>query len=179
MRTLCMAGSLLFLLPYALAVAAERPGDEILGHWYTEDNESQVKIVKRTTSDGETRYFGTLVWFKDPVYDDDDPEAGKPLRDRENRDPSKRDMPLLGLEILKDFKYDAGDRAWNGGTIYDPEVGKTYKCTMKLTADASAHGGKRLDVRGYVGVPLLGRTTIWVRVPEDELPKSDAADSDS
>ena len=62
---------------------------------------------------------------------------------------------FIGLEILRNFKFDNDDE-WEGGKIYDPESGKTYSCNMSLT-------GNELKVRGYVGVSLLGRTETWTR----------------
>jgi uncharacterized protein (DUF2147 family) len=54
------------------------------------------------------------------------------------------------------LKKDGGE--YTGGQILDPANGKTYKSKMSL-----AEGGKKLDVRGYVGAPLFGRTQTWVR----------------
>ncbi|MBN1327649.1 MAG: DUF2147 domain-containing protein, partial [Candidatus Cloacimonetes bacterium] len=52
---------------------------------------------------------------------------------------------------------------WKGGTIYDPESGKTYSCTMKLSGD-------QLEIRGFIGISLLGRTEVWSRIsPESDL----------
>jgi uncharacterized protein (DUF2147 family) len=62
----------------------------------------------------------------------------------------------LGLIILRDFKHDDGE--WTGGRIYDPQNGKDYKCFMKLKDN------KTLNVRGYIGISLLGRTEVWTRV---------------
>ena len=58
---------------------------------------------------------------------------------------------------MQGFRYANG--AWKGGRTYDPENGKTYRSSMKLGGDGS------LRVRGYIGIPLLGRTEIWVRAP--------------
>ena len=55
------------------------------------------------------------------------------------------------------FRYVKG--AWKGGRIYDPETGKTYRCGIKLGDD------DRLRLRGFLGISLLGRTTVWVRAP--------------
>lgn len=141
--------------------------DAIVGRWYTENDESQVEIYK-VEKNGVTTYHGKLVWFENPVYEADDPEAGVTLHDRHNPDESLRQVPLLGLNMLKDFVYDADAQEWNDGTIYDPEKGKTYNCVMTLGE------GDKLDVRGYVGIPALGRTTQWVRVTEanDKMEKS-------
>ncbi len=69
----------------------------------------------------------------------------------------RKDQPIVGLEIIRGVKKD-GD-SWSGGTILDSAEGKVYK--VKLTP---ADGGKKLDVRGYVGAPMFGRTQTWVRV---------------
>ena len=95
------------------------------------------------------------------------------LSDFRVNDESLRDVPLLGLNMLKDFVYDAESGEWTDGTIYDPEKGKTYNCVMKL-----GEGGNKLDVRGYIGIPALGRTTQWVRVTEenDKMEKAPATE---
>jgi uncharacterized protein (DUF2147 family) len=58
------------------------------------------------------------------------------------------------MEILSGFTYEDG--RWTGGEIYDPKSGKTYSCNMKLKAN-------KLEIRGYVGLSLFGRTTTWTR----------------
>ena len=67
-----------------------------------------------------------------------------------------RSTPLLGYRMLKDFIY-SGDDEWTEGTIYDPQNGSTYSCTIKMKKDGS------LDIRGYIGVKALGRTDVWKR----------------
>ena len=73
-----------------------------------------------------------------------------------NPDQLKRSDKILGKNILWGFSFD-GDE-WNGGYIYDPDSGKTYKCKMWL------EGTDRLNVKGYIGVSLLGRAETWTRV---------------
>lgn len=68
----------------------------------------------------------------------------------------KKDKPVWGMEILWGLKPD-GD-AWSGGQILDPDTGKIYKAKMHLE-----DGGKKLVVRGYIGISLLGRSQTWVR----------------
>jgi uncharacterized protein (DUF2147 family) len=69
---------------------------------------------------------------------------------------ARKDQPILGMTILQGLKQD-GDE-WNGGEILDPNNGKVYKSKL-----AVAEGGKKLNVRGYIGMPMLGRTQTWVR----------------
>jgi uncharacterized protein (DUF2147 family) len=67
-----------------------------------------------------------------------------------------KDKPVAGMQIIADLKK--GAQWYEGGTILDPNNGKVYKARMKLIDD-----GKKLEVRGFVGAPLLGRTQTWIR----------------
>ena len=120
--------------------------DDIIGIWLNATGQGQLQIYKEGN-----QYFGKLVWLKEP-----NGPKGNPKMDVNNPDEQLRSKPLLGLIILRNFKYDDGE--WNGGRIYDPQNGKDYKCYMKLK-DA-----KTLSMRGYIGFSLLGRTEIWTRV---------------
>ena len=72
----------------------------------------------------------------------------------------RKDKPVLGMTIIKNMKQSADDKAvYEGGEILDPNNGKVYKSKLKLV-----DGGTKLDVRGYIGVPMLGRTQTWSRV---------------
>ena len=71
----------------------------------------------------------------------------------------RKNKPIVGLEIVRGVKKSADkEGAWDGGTILDPENGKTYR--VRLTP---IEGGKKLEVRGYIGTPMLGRTQVWLR----------------
>jgi uncharacterized protein (DUF2147 family) len=120
-----------------------------VGLWYAEGGAAQVEI--RACGDA---LCGRIVWLRSPLD-----ETGCDLRDRSNGDASLRDRPLLGLEILQGLKpADAEGKVWTDGTIYDPTSGKTYRCSLGVEGD------DRLHLRGYVGIPLLGRTATWIRV---------------
>lgn len=69
----------------------------------------------------------------------------------------RKDQPIIGMEIVRDMKRNGG--RYDGGTILDPDNGKTYKCIMKLN-----EAGDALEVRGYIGISLIGRSQIWQRV---------------
>jgi glucan biosynthesis protein C len=119
------------------------------GRWYAEGGAAQVEIA----SCGEA-LCGRIVWLRSP-FD----ENGCELTDRENPDEDLRGRSIVGLEILQDLKADTADgERWQGGSIYDPTSGRTYRCNLALD------GPDRLQVRGYIGITLLGRTTTWVRV---------------
>ena len=71
----------------------------------------------------------------------------------------RKGKPKVGLQIIRDVKKSEGKDVWEGGNIIDPDSGTNYK--VKLTP---IDGGKKLEVRGFVGFALLGRTQTWVRV---------------
>ncbi|MGV0922384.1 MULTISPECIES: DUF2147 domain-containing protein [Empedobacter] len=67
-----------------------------------------------------------------------------------------KNKPILGMQILSGLKKDG--KEWNGGKILDPNSGKEYKAKMSL------NGNDKLDVRGFIGISLVGRTQTWQRV---------------
>jgi uncharacterized protein (DUF2147 family) len=71
----------------------------------------------------------------------------------------RKGQPKIGMEIIRGGQQSDGKAVWEGGKILDPENGKNY--SLRLTP---IEGGKRLEVRGFIGSPLLGRTQTWVRV---------------
>ena len=71
----------------------------------------------------------------------------------------RKDKPVVGLLIVRNMKQSADDKSvFEGGDILDPANGKVYKAKMKLIDN-----GARLEVRGFVGISLLGRTQTWIR----------------
>jgi uncharacterized protein (DUF2147 family) len=131
-----------------LLAASEAPAAAPFGLWYAEGGAAQVEIIRC----GD-QLCGRVAWLRSP-FDED----GCELRDERNPDPGLRDRPIIGIEVLAGMAAEGDDRTWSGGTIYDPVSGRTYRCTLQLD------GENRLRLRGYVGVPLLGRTTTWIRV---------------
>ena len=140
------------LLPFSTR-AGVVAGDEVLGNWHTTDNKSVVEVFKH---DGH--YFAKILSLKEPNWPAKDEAGlgGKPKTDRKNPDTQLRSRPIVGLQFMSDFAF-AGKNLWEDGKIYDPEVGKTYKCKMTLV---DAH---HLEVRGFVGFSFLGRTVVWTR----------------
>lgn len=139
-----------FLIPQADAASP----DAVVGKWLNGKKTAHIEIYKSGNS-----YEGKIVWLKEPVYPPDDKKgmAGKTKVDRENTDPALRSRPILGMVMLWGFKY-IKDNLWEEGSIYDPENGKTYRCKMTLeSADV-------LNVRGFIGISLIGRTDTWTRV---------------
>jgi uncharacterized protein (DUF2147 family) len=135
---------LAMLLLGTMARAQSKP-DRLEGLWYNDIKSAKVQITKG--NDG--KFYGKVVWLKEPL------KNGKPKVDELNEDPKLRSRPRLGLPVLNGFVKD-GDEKYDDGTIYDPLNGKTYSC--KIT-----YKGNTLDIRGYIGISLFGRTTTWSR----------------
>jgi uncharacterized protein (DUF2147 family) len=150
---LTMAGAILVVLA-ALGTAASRevesrPAASPVGVWYAEGGAAKVAL-----RDCGGALCGQVVWLRSP-FD----EHGCELRDRYNPEGSLRQRPVLGLEILRGLERSpAADGVWTDGAIYDPGSGRTYRATLTVADE------NRLELRGYVGIPLLGRTATWFRV---------------
>lgn len=69
---------------------------------------------------------------------------------------ARKDQPIIGMVFMSGLKKDGNE--YNDGEILDPDNGKVYRSKLKL-----ADGGKKLEVRGYIGVPMLGRSQTWLR----------------
>lgn len=136
-----------FMSLVSLSQAQSNEADRIIGTWLVGSGKAHIKITKY----GD-KYQGKIDWLREPKN-----EKGENKVDKNNPDPSKRNTPLLGRTNMLGFKY-TGNNQWQNGTIYDAESGKTYSCNIKML-DA-----KTLEVRGYVGVSLFGRTDTWKRV---------------
>lgn len=115
------------------------------GLWYNAEKTSKLQFYEVSG-----KMYGKIVWLKEPN------ENGKPKVDANNPDSKLKASPLLGLVFMKNFKKQSATK-WEDGTIYDPRNGKTYSC---IITQANAN---LLDVRGYVGISLLGKTSKFTR----------------
>ena len=143
MQLSCFCKTLLLLSFIFLKSIISSAQDAIEHQWFNEEKTAKIQIYKATDS----RFYGKIVWLKEPL------KNGKPKVDDKNPKEALRKQPLMGLLLLKGFKKDK-DAVYEDGTIYDPKNGKTYSCIIK-------HKGNALDVRGYIGISLIGRTTTW------------------
>jgi uncharacterized protein (DUF2147 family) len=142
-----LACMLVFLMNTGGVVLAQHEGgaDAIVGEWVTAEGKARVLISKT-----DSTYQGKIVWLKEPV------KNGKEVVDDKNPDPNLRARGVLGMDILWGFSFDGEDR-WTGGKIYDPESGSTYSAKLTLKDPQT------LKLRGYVLVPLFGRSELWTR----------------
>lgn len=120
---------------------------QVTGKWKTIDDETgdAKSIVEIYEKDG--KIYGKIVEILNPKKKD---------AKCEKCDGADKDKPLKGLLIIKGLTKD-GDE-YTDGDILDPTKGKLYSCTIKLD------GKDKLDVRGYMGISLLGRSQTWTRV---------------
>ena len=150
--------ALIGLLLVSAAAVANTEGDRLLGFWFTENDNATVEIYRE-----DDEYFGRIDALKNPLYADDTTTglAGQLKVDLNNPDLDKQSRPIVGLNLLRGFTY-IGNNKWRKGKIYDPENGKDYDCNIKLKSDGT------LSVRGYIGLALFGRTTLWRRTTAAE-----------
>lgn len=139
--------ALALLAAAGMAYAQSTPA----GLWKTIDDKtkSERALVRVTESGGV--FVGRIEKLLAP--------DAKPDAKCDKCEDDRKDKPMVGLEIIRGVKKSDSDNLWDGGTIVDSSDGKVYKVRMQ-TAD----GGKKLEVRGYMGMPMLGRTQVWIRV---------------
>jgi len=140
-RSAALAAGLVAGLAAALAASTASAAGGIKGFWRTGDGRSVVEITDCTNG-----ICGRVVSMP--------PDAN--VTDLNNPDASLHSRPLCKLVILHSFTQ-TSDTEWEDGTIYDPKGGKTYDANMTLT------GPDTIDLRGYVGISLFGRTDTWTR----------------
>jgi len=135
------------LIVYSSVIFAQG-ADDITGIWWNDTKSSKIKVEKK-----EGKYIGTIVYIIPEKY-----VNGAPGKDENNPDLNLRSRSILNLQILKGLVYNASDKEWISGTIYDPKAGKTYDCYVWL------EGKDTLQLKGFVaGIRMLGRKSAWTR----------------
>lgn len=120
--------------------------DDIVGTWISSKGTGHIEIYKK----GD-KYFGKLAWMKEPKNED-----GTAKKDINNPKENLRSRTLQNLVLLRDFEY-LGGNTWEEGKIYDPESGNDYSCKLTMV------NKNKLEVRGFIGISLFGRTEVWTR----------------
>ncbi len=140
--------SLLLTSAAALVQAQVTP----LGAWHSiDDPTNKPKAVIRISTNASGALSGVVEKALNP-----DPKAEpKCVKCSDDR----KDKPKVGMEIIRGGKKADGKDVWEEGKILDPDNGTEYR--LRLTP---IDAGKKLEVRGYVGTPMLGRTQTWIRV---------------
>lgn len=142
---LTLATGLLLIAGSAFAAT-----DTPVGTWKTIDDKTHQpkSIVEITDNNGELQAKVVKVLNSD--------EGPNPIC--KECDGARKNQPIEGMTIMWGVTKD--DDVWDGGKILDPKNGKQYKVKLTLT-----DGGQKLDVHGYIGFALLGRSQVWERQP--------------
>ena len=134
--------SMMFVLAPLCAMMAQ----DVVGKWKLEDGSAIVEVYRQGDA-----FNGKIVWLQHPTTAD-----GSPVVDANNPDSKLRTRRIMGLNMLSGLKKVGNE--YTGGSIYDPNNGKTYNCSMKVEGDVLKVRGS-LDKKG-----LIGRTMDWFRV---------------
>jgi uncharacterized protein (DUF2147 family) len=137
---------------FMLHIAVAQPSDPAIGVWKTIDDKTNEpsSLIKIEQVNGMLE--GTIIkTFSKP--------GEKPLIYCSLCKDERKDKPIIGMKIMTELKKDQVG-SWSGGKILDPEEGEVYKVKI------ATQDGKKMDVRGYIGVPLLGRTQVWYKAEQ-------------
>ena len=149
--TAATACFLVSVLIASTAIAQSSP----TGLWKTFDDSTGKPTAIIRISDDHGELKGEIEKLLAQPADDNNPTCTR-CTDR------RKDQPIVGMTIIEGMHADsssADSKSFVGGSILDPDDGKMYKSRLLLSDD-----GKTLQVRGYIGVPLLGRTQTWQQV---------------
>ena len=137
---------IIIIVLFAVGEASGAGPDDVLGKYWTPKKDGQLVVYR----EGD-QYFGRLVAFD---------VAGQ--LDEKNPDETLRSRPIVGVDLLADFRYDEDKSRWSEGSIYDAKSGKTYKCHLWFEDDNTGE----LWARGFIGLSLFGRTERFMRVSD-------------
>lgn len=145
-----LAGSTVVLLATAAPADDRVSVDQILGPWLTEKEGAVIEIYE-CGDDQDRELCGRIAWLRKPYTDE-----GELKRDPENPDAALRDRPLCGIEVFTGLKRTDKD-TWAYGRVYNPKDGNQYRAYLDARDDGTVH------IRGYVGIPLFGKSETWTR----------------
>jgi uncharacterized protein (DUF2147 family) len=141
--------ALLLVLSAIISRSFAQEAQKIVGIWWNEEKTSKIEVKE----DG-SQFVGTVIYINPEKY-----VNGEPEKDNMNPDVRLRSRSRLGLPILSGLTFNASDKEWQNGRIYDPKNGKTYDCFAWFEKDNNT-----LNIKGYVaGIKWLGRSTAWTR----------------
>ncbi|MBT29904.1 MAG: SIGNAL peptide protein [Thalassobius sp.] len=136
---------ILILIANLDIVSLQPSADTIIGTWLNDEKSANIEIYKE-----DNKYFGKIVWLKEPKT----PE-GKTKTDVNNPDRDLRERPIVGLTIIYDLEYDDGE--WIDGTVYSARQGRTANCEITIKPD-----GNSLEITASKFG--FSRTKIWTRI---------------
>lgn len=145
-----MTRCLLWVLVMMPGVLVANDRELVVGHWA-----SAGSIFEIMLSDGTLKGHVRALFNPKYLSEEDADRVGQPRTDDNNPDTELRDRPIIGLTMFSEYQFEDGQ--WQG-KIYDPESGNTYQSRMKIT------GKGDLEIRGYIGIPMFGRTAKFAPV---------------
>lgn len=125
------------------------------GLWLTQNERSVVELYQCEA--GKPLLCGKIAWIID----------GGMQYDTKNPDASKHKNPICGMTILSNLKMDTPTK-WSGGKVYKADEGDMYDANMTILGD------NKLEVRGFVGMSMFGKTQTWTRVSAKDYPRCKA-----
>lgn len=141
-----------FLLTLLFAIPAFAENMTVVGKWRTIDDETgKPKSVVEITRDGDV-FSGKIIQLINPS--EPNPLCKECPGDKANK-------PIEGMEIIWGLHETKVGQEWGDGKIMDPKNGKVYKCRLR-----PQDNGQKLEVRGFIGFSLLGRSQTWLREPD-------------
>ena len=135
--------------PICTVAYQERNEDAIIGKWMSTEHNLEVQVYK----EGEV-FHAKIIWFKM----DDTTKSMNTKTDDKNPNPALRNRKWLGMEVLRDLKYNAGEKDWEGGIIYDAKHGKEWDSVAWINSKGL------LDVKGYWMFKWICKTLTFIRV---------------
>ncbi len=134
------------------AVSSFSFAEDIIGLWQSIDDKTGApKALVEIRKEADNTYAGKVVKLT--------PRAGyTPKETCVDCPPPYTNKPIIGLDVVTGLKSTDGLN-YTSGRILDPNTGKLYSLKAKLSSN-----GKRLHLRGYLGISALGRNQIWIRV---------------
>lgn len=150
---LLLLSALLIHAIQGLATGSADAQSKLAGLWSQVDEKTgKIQSLVRIVEIAPTRYEGFVVKIYVAAGEDPNPRC-------EDCKGARKNQPVLGMRIITDLKrVPENNDVFDDGEILDPDTGETYRLRVTLL-----DGGKKLDVRGFVGIALFGRSQIWFR----------------
>ncbi|MDP2414266.1 DUF2147 domain-containing protein [Daejeonella sp.] len=130
--------------------SANSISDQIIGKWMSTAENITVLVFK----EGD-QYNAKVLWFNDS---DDRTRPMITRTDQQNPDPALRNRKIIGLEILRNLKFNASINRWEKGIIYDVRTGREWNLSALLTKNGM------LEVKGFWHFEFMGQTMTFKRV---------------
>ena len=144
----CLAFVFLLVTASQTKTATVANCDQICGKWMSSEKNLTVLVYK-----SGNQFKAKIIWFRD------DPSLPmEEWRDKNNPDPALRTRKILGMEVLRDLKYDTDGDSWEDGMIYDAKHGREWNASAYINKEGL------LKVKGYWHFKFIGRTMTFHRI---------------